>query len=80
MRRWTLDRRDEDVPADVGGGPVAGVDVPDGDGDLGAGLGQRPGGLDPDAGGAPGDDGAPAGQVDPGEDLGRGGLPAERPG
>ena len=54
------------------------VGVADGEGHLGAGAGERPGGLDADAGRAAGDDRALAGQVDAGDDLGGGGLGAER--
>src|SRR2546423_10675092 len=54
------------------------VQVAGGDGDIGAGRGQRAGGFPAQAGGAAGDDGAPPGQADPGDDVVGGRLGAER--
>ena len=80
-----LERRHVDVAVpgggrDAGGDPPAGLHVPHGQGDPGAGAGQRPRRLHADAGGRAGDDGPPARQVDAGCHLGRGGPgPEGRP-
>ena len=65
---------------DVVGRALARFNVADRDRDFGARAGQCPGGLDADAGRPAGDDGPAAGQIDAVDDLGGGGLGAERRG
>ncbi len=63
---------------DLGGRSTAGIGVPYGECDLGARARQRACGLDADARRAAGHDRALAAHVDPGHDLCRSGVEAER--
>jgi hypothetical protein len=80
VERGDQDRLVAGAGDDVPGGAVARLFVADGEGDLGAGTGQRAGGLDADAGGPAGHDGPAAGQIDAVHDLGGRGLCGERGG
>jgi hypothetical protein len=77
-----IERRDQDLLVagavdDVLRGALAGLEVADRQGHLGARAGQGARRLDADAGRAAGDDGAAAGEVDPFDYLSRGRLGAE---
>ncbi len=72
------DQRITGQRADTGGCPFPGREVPDGDGDFGATIGQHSYRLDTDAGGRTGHDRAFAGQVHQGRDVVSGRGEAER--
>src|SRR6202022_3716600 len=77
-----VERRDEDLlvagtGGDIVGNTLARLEVAHREGHLGVGGSRRAGRFDATPRGAPSDDGAAAGQVDPGNDLGGGGLRPE---